>query len=56
MMGPEHFNTNPGDPGTPEHRAKLRAEVEASDRPSPADPMGDAKVKAAQIRLAPWAR
>ena len=52
MMGPEHFNINPGDLGTQEHRAKLRAGVEASDRPNPADPMGDAKVKAAQIRLA----
>jgi hypothetical protein len=52
MMGPEHFNISPGDPGTPEHRAKLRADVEASDRGSHADPMGLAKHQAAQIRLA----
>lgn len=52
MMGPEHFNINPGDPGTPEARAKLRADVEASDRGSHADPMRLAKDQAAQIRLA----
>jgi hypothetical protein len=55
MMGPEHFykdETDPLTPGTTANRAKLRADVEASDRGSHADPMGLAKHQAAQIRLA----